>query len=78
MKGFIFVALVLGLLISALEIRGQPVPDQDQETTQPPQDDEVGGTSILLPVSALCPKGCILKGIRDRVCVKRLNRRIRC
>ena len=59
MKGFIFVILVLGLLISALEIRGQPVPDQDQETTQPPQDDGVGGTSITFRIGSNCPKGAI-------------------
>ena len=80
MKGFIFVILVLGLLISALEISGQPVPDQDQdqETTQPPQDDGVGGTSITFRFGSQCPKGCILKSIRDRVCVKLPYRIRRC
>ena len=78
MKGFIFVVLVLGLLISAPEIRGQSVPDQDQETTQPPQDEDVGGTSITFRFGPMCPKGCILKNIKQRVCVKRLNRRIPC
>ena len=47
MKGLIFFVLVLGLLFSAPESRGQPVPDQDQETTtQPPQDDDGSGEPV--------------------------------
>ena len=40
MKGLIFFVLVLGLLISAPESSGQPVPDQE------PQDDDASGQPL--------------------------------
>ena len=46
MKGLIFVVLVLGLLISAPESSGHPVPDLDQEITQPTQDDNGSGEPV--------------------------------
>ena len=81
MKGLICVVLFLGLLICALETSGQPVPDQDpvpiREPAQP-YDDDVGGTSISMTIGAICPKGCRLKSIRDRRCVKKFMPRIVC
>ena len=65
MKGLIFFVLVLGLLISAPESSGQPVPDQETQNDgvsgqpvpdQEPQDDGVGGTSITFRGSNSCTK----------------------
>ena len=54
MKGLICVVLVLGLLISALETGGQPVPDQEPAQ---PEDGGVVGTRIQSgSIVYNCPK----------------------